>query len=126
MAWVTALSITDVALTFAKLEFVRTLSSDAQNVVIGLVRNQAAAEKAFGADVPKNLSFLQADITNLDALKVETGIPNVAVAQFGCGLIIFKSAATKTAELTGGGLDYLINNAALVSSTSRYRTLGDL
>lgn len=109
-----------------KLEFVRTLSSNAQNVVIGLVRNKAAAEKTFGADVPKNLSFLQADITDLDALKVGIGIANEAVAHFGCGLIVIKSAATETAKLTGGGLDYLINNAALVSSTSRYRTLGDL
>ncbi|KAF6224741.1 hypothetical protein HO133_009934 [Letharia lupina] len=86
------------------LQFVSTLSSDTQNVVIGLVRNKTAAEKAFGKAVPKNLSFLEADITDLDALK---------------------SAATETARLTGGGLDYLINNAALISNTSRYRTLGD-
>ncbi|CAF9927542.1 MAG: hypothetical protein ALECFALPRED_003738 [Alectoria fallacina] len=86
------------------LEFVRTLSSDTQNLVIGLVRNRAAAEKAFGEAVPRNLIFLNADITDLDALK---------------------SAATETAELTGGGLDYLINNAALISETSRYRTLSD-
>lgn len=53
-----------------KLEFVRTLSSDVQNVVIGLVRNKVAAEGTFGEAVPKNLTFLQADITDLDALKV--------------------------------------------------------
>ena len=41
-------------------------------------------------------------------------------------LIVFKVAAADSAKLTGGGLDYLINNAALVSNTSRYRTLGDL
>lgn len=86
------------------LEFVRTLSSDAQNVVIGLVRDKAAAEKTFGAAVPKNLSFLEADIVDLDALK---------------------SAAVETAKVTGGGLDYLINNAALISNTSAFRTLGD-
>lgn len=128
MAWVSAPSTTDVVLMFSsclKLEFIRTLSRDAQNVVIGLVRNKTAAEKAFGADVPKNLSFLQADITDLDALKVEMGISNAASALFECGLIVFKSAAIETAKLTGGGLDYLINNAALVSKTSRYRTLGD-
>ena len=28
-------------------------------------------------------------------------------------LIVFKSAATETARLTGGSLDYLINNAAI-------------
>ncbi|KAL9063503.1 MAG: hypothetical protein Q9161_009432 [Pseudevernia consocians] len=86
------------------LEFVRTLSRDAQNVVIGVVRNKAEAEKALGEAMSKNLSFLEADITDLDALK---------------------SAATETARLTGAGLDYLINNAALMPNTTRYRTLGD-
>ena len=71
--------------------------------------------------MPENLSFLEADITDLDALKV--GIP---IAFLGRKLIVSKSAATETARLTGGGLDYLINNAALISNTSRYRTLGDL
>ena len=41
-------------------------------------------------------------------------------------LTVFKAAAAESAKLTGGGLDYLINNAALISATSRYRTLGDL
>ena len=76
--------------------------------------------------MPKNLSFLKADITDLDALKVGPGMLNEAVALSECGLIVFKSAAIETARLTGGGLDYLINNAALISKTSAYRTLGDL
>jgi len=34
-------------------------------------------------------------------------------------------AAERVKALTGGSLDYLINNAALVSEISRYKTLGD-
>ena len=65
-----------------KLQFVRTLSSDVQNVVIGLVRNKVAAEKTFGEAVSKNLTFLEADITNLDALKVRKELPDEAVVHF--------------------------------------------
>ena len=54
-----------------KLEFVRALSNNAQNVVIGVVRNKAAAEKAFGEALPKNISFLEADVLDLVALKVD-------------------------------------------------------
>ena len=61
------------------MQFVRTLSSNDQNIVIGLVRNRVAAEKAFGENVPKNLSFLEADITDLSALKVGTQVQCNAV-----------------------------------------------
>lgn len=61
----------------------QTLSGDAQNVVIGLVRNKAAAEKAFGTAVPENLSFLEADITDLDALKVGLPMPYRTSGLFG-------------------------------------------
>ncbi|KAL9134436.1 MAG: hypothetical protein Q9175_004378 [Cornicularia normoerica] len=63
------------------LQFVPTLSSDAQNVVISLVRYKVAAEKAFREAVPKNLSFLDAEITDLDALKVNVmGVINTVNA----------------------------------------------
>ena len=62
-------------LCFLKLEFVRTLSSDPENIVIGLVRNAEATKKAFGAEVPNNLHFLKADITDVDALKVGIETP---------------------------------------------------
>ncbi|KAK4696086.1 hypothetical protein P7C71_g1782, partial [Lecanoromycetidae sp. Uapishka_2] len=81
------------------LQFVRHLSSDAHNVVIGLVRNKAEAEKNF-SNAP-NVSFFEADITDLTALK---------------------TAASETAKVTGGGLDYLINNAGFVSKVSGFRT----
>ena len=58
-----------------QLQFVRTLSADARNIVVGLVRNKVAAEKAFGSAMPKNLSFLAADITDLGALKVGYDCP---------------------------------------------------
>lgn len=58
------------------------MSRDAQNVVIGLVRNKAEAEKALGEKVSKNLSFLEADITDLDALKVRIEMPSEVVTIF--------------------------------------------
>ena len=49
--------------------------------------------------------MLEADLTNKEALK---------------------KAAEETSKLTGGKLDYLINNAAFVSLISAFKTLGDL
>ena len=39
---------------------------------------------------------------------------------------MFQAAAEDVEKLTGGGLDVLINNVALVSKVSAYHTLGDL
>lgn len=47
-------------------------------MVIGLVRNKVAAENAFREAVPKSLTFLEADITDLKALKVGIGLPDKA------------------------------------------------
>ena len=47
---------------------------------IGLVRNKTASEKAFGEDVPKNIVFLEADITDVNALKVGAREPSNAIA----------------------------------------------
>ena len=94
------------------------------------MRNKGAAEKAFGEAVPKNLSFVQADITDIDALKVRrTGNAQYSSTDFPAETKADqypKTAAAETARLTGGGLDYLVNNAAFVSNTSGFRTLGDL
>ncbi|KAL8911467.1 MAG: hypothetical protein Q9171_003365 [Xanthocarpia ochracea] len=86
------------------LEFVRQLAQDPQNTVIGLARNPDDALSRYGKTPPTNVTFVEADILNLDSLK---------------------SAVSKTESLTGGKLDYLINNAAYISMTSAFRTLGD-
>ncbi|KAK2784248.1 hypothetical protein FQN53_008688 [Emmonsiellopsis sp. PD_33] len=85
-------------------EFVRHLSQDSQNVAIGLVRNKAAADKKAAEEGLANVHFVEAQYTNLPSLK---------------------KAAEVVKQITGGGLDYLINNAALVSAISEFKSLSD-
>jgi short-subunit dehydrogenase len=73
-------------------EFIRQLSKDQSNIVVGLVRNKVATDERLAKDSIKNVTILEADITDFAAQQ---------------------EAATQTAKLTGGSLDYLINNAAL-------------
>ncbi|KAL5507014.1 hypothetical protein ACEPAH_6470 [Sanghuangporus vaninii] len=74
------------------LEFVNQLSQSPDNVVFGLVRNKKTAGKlvALGR---RNVHILEADVTDVKALK---------------------AAVQQVSENTGGNLDVLINNAALV------------
>ncbi|KAF8215777.1 hypothetical protein K438DRAFT_1659037 [Mycena galopus ATCC 62051] len=71
------------------LEYVNQLSADSKNTVFAIVRNKATATKL--ADLSRNnITVLQADVTDANALKL---------------------AATEVSKVTGGKLDYLINNA---------------
>jgi len=74
--------------------FIEYLSRDPKNVVIGLVRDKAATDAKIAQDGLRNVTILQADIVDRKALA---------------------AAAQQVAKLTGGSLDYLINNAAYVS-----------
>ncbi|RWQ94613.1 hypothetical protein C8Q69DRAFT_499361 [Paecilomyces variotii] len=85
-------------------EFVRQLSQTPGNVVIGLVRNKATADLKVQAQGLQNVHIIEVDYTDLPSLK---------------------KAAEEVKGLTGGGLDYLINNAALVSHISSSKTLAD-
>ncbi|KAK5958765.1 hypothetical protein OHC33_000608 [Knufia fluminis] len=82
-------------------EFLRQLSNDPNNTVIGLVRNKTATEKSVAQELSgrKNIHIVQADITDYEALK---------------------TAAGETSSITGGSLDYLIANAGLISQWSAY------
>jgi len=85
-------------------EFIRQFAAEPANIVIGIVRDKAKSEQAVEKDGLKNITFIEGDIGDLKSLK---------------------AAAAEVAKITGGSLDYLINNAALVSEVSGYRTLGD-
>jgi len=89
----------------AQYEFIRQISSDKSNLVIGLVRNKATTEARLAKDGIKNVTIVEADITDFAAQQ---------------------QAAAEVAKLTGGGLDFLINNAALVFPKSALMTIGDL
>lgn len=55
-----------------QFEFMRQLSSDSNNIVIGLVRDKAATVKAVAEELDgrPNIHIIQADITDYEALKV--------------------------------------------------------
>ena len=55
---------------FTKLEFIKQLSKDSSNVVVGLVRKKDETLQRLGHVAPKNLFILEADITDAPALKV--------------------------------------------------------
>ncbi|KAI0328959.1 short-chain dehydrogenases/reductase [Cubamyces sp. BRFM 1775] len=75
-------------------EFVNQLSQDPKNIVFGIVRNLQSATKLHELQKSRpNVHVLQADITDVPSLK---------------------AAAAEVAKVTGGSLDYLINNAAQV------------
>ncbi|KAH7144322.1 hypothetical protein B0J13DRAFT_525705 [Dactylonectria estremocensis] len=89
------------------LEFIRQLSNDPSNTVVGLVRNKTSTLESLDPELKQrtNLHILQADITDYDALK---------------------ASVDEVSEITGGSLDYLIANAAFVSLYSAWDTLGTL
>lgn len=82
-------------------EFLRQLSSDTNNTVIGLVRKKTTTEASIAKEFPgrKNIHIIQADVIDSEALK---------------------KAAAETASITGGSLDYLIGNAASLSLWSAF------
>ncbi|KAF7552728.1 hypothetical protein G7Z17_g4117 [Cylindrodendrum hubeiense] len=88
-------------------EFIRQLSEDPKNTVIGLVRDKASTIEKVNRELKQraNLHILQADITDYDALK---------------------ASVEEVSKITGGGLDYLIANAAFVSNYSAWGTLTTL
>ncbi|KAF2670229.1 NAD(P)-binding protein [Microthyrium microscopicum] len=86
-------------------EFLRQLSADPSNTVIGLVRGTAATETKVAELGRKNIHILKGDLTEYSSLK---------------------RAAEETAKITGGSLDYLIANAAFVSRWSAYDPIGVL
>ncbi|KAK3062976.1 hypothetical protein LTS18_003004 [Coniosporium uncinatum] len=78
-------------------EFVRTLAQDRFNIVVDLVRDKTATDIRLSKDGISNVTIIQADITDFAAPQ---------------------KAAAETSKLTGGNLDFLINNAASLSKNS--------
>ncbi|KAK7999305.1 hypothetical protein PG990_011905 [Apiospora arundinis] len=90
-------------------EFLRQISSDPDNIVIGTVRDKATTLKKVAEDADlkgrSNIHLLEVDLTSYEALK---------------------RAAEDTAKITGGTLDYLIANAAYVTKFDAYEPIGVL
>ena len=86
--------------------------------MFALVRTKTNAQKLIELGA-KNLHILEADITDVKALKV------ILNSLFSCSkLIVFiQIAAAEVKKVTGGSLDYLVNNAAFVEDTRRDNNL---
>ena len=77
--------------------FLQHLSANPSNTIIGTVRNAAPTTEKVKADGLPNVHILQADLTDYAALK---------------------TAASETAKLTNGSLDYLVVNGAYISQVT--------
>ncbi|RWA05542.1 hypothetical protein EKO27_g9556 [Xylaria grammica] len=88
-------------------EFMKQLSDDAENTVIGIVRNKPLTDKRVAEELSSrpNITILEADLTNYDELK---------------------NASINAASITGGSLDYLIANAAYSTPLDTYDNIGTL
>ncbi|KAL3443199.1 hypothetical protein BJX65DRAFT_208899 [Aspergillus insuetus] len=85
-------------------EFIRQLSADPANVVIGLVRNKAATEEKIAKEIGRKVYVVEGELTNYDSLK---------------------KAAEEVSKFTSS-LDYLVANAAVISEWAAYEGIGDL
>jgi len=84
--------------------FVQYLARDPANTVVGLVRDKAAADKTVAAAGFKNVTMVQGDVSDLDSLV---------------------AARDEVAKVTGGSLDYLINNAAHIDKETEAHALDE-
>jgi len=82
--------------------FLQHLAAIPGNTIIGLVRNKESTLKRLEKDNILNVSIVQGDITDRASLK---------------------TAFSEISTITNGSLDYLINNAALVSERTAFKSL---
>ena len=85
------------------LEFIRQLSSEPGNTVIGLVRSRDAAVEGLQLSSSPNVHFIEADVTKRHSLQL----------------------AREQLRTISETVDVLINNAGLISEVSAYTSLSD-
>jgi NAD(P)-dependent dehydrogenase (short-subunit alcohol dehydrogenase family) len=92
----------------SQFEFVKQISEDSKNLVVGLVRDKAATEKKVAAELGErpNVHILHGDLTSHASLK---------------------HAAADTAKIVGErGIDYLVGNGAFLSHFDAFDPIGKL
>lgn len=66
-------------LTLTQFEFLRQLSADPANLVIGLVRNKPATEAKVAQDLKReNIRIVEGDLADYDSIKVRLSGPSKA------------------------------------------------
>ncbi|KAI3393786.1 hypothetical protein diail_3607 [Diaporthe ilicicola] len=85
-------------------EFLKQISSNPKNTVIGIVRNKPPTDERVAKELSdrSNITILEADLTKYEAIK---------------------KAAEDSVAVTGGKVDYLIANAAYVSQWDAFAGL---
>jgi NAD(P)-dependent dehydrogenase (short-subunit alcohol dehydrogenase family) len=87
-------------------EFLRQLSADPENTVIGIVRTPSSVQPKVASEIGRdNIHIIQGDLDDYDSLK---------------------AAAEATAKITGGAIDYLIANGGRLALTGAFVGLGEL
>ncbi|RDW56865.1 hypothetical protein BP5796_12932 [Coleophoma crateriformis] len=83
-------------------EFLRQISADPNNTVVGLVRDKATTDKKVAELNRQNIHIVQADLTDYDSLK---------------------KSVDEVSPIVNGALGYVIANAGYISSWSAYDPL---
>ena len=113
-------SLTD---TLKQFEFLRQLSVNPANTVIGLVRDVKSTKAKVEAEIKRsNVHIIHGDLDSYDVLKVghrRTSLGNIAKRRL-------QEASEATAKITGGGLDYLIASGARLPKESSFLTFGEM
>lgn len=89
--------------------------------MIGLVRNKPETEAKIADWKRSNIHILQGDVTDYESLKVYRAMISLNSLMYHT-----QRAADETAKITGGRLDYIIANAALITKWSAYNSMGEL
>ncbi|KAI1747825.1 NAD(P)-binding protein [Xylaria castorea] len=85
-------------------EFLRQLSGNPNNVVVGLVRDKATTDKKVAAEINRpNIHIVQADMTDYDSLK---------------------KTVDAVGSIVNGSLDHIIANAAYLGGSSQFDPIG--
>lgn len=93
--------------------------------MVGLVRNKVTADVRIAKEGIRNVTILQADITDQPALRVRNSQQNTSGTCL-THTAITQQAATQVSQLTEGELNYLINNAAYNQQSAIGKTMVDL
>ncbi|KAI8634244.1 NAD(P)-binding protein [Xylariaceae sp. FL1651] len=87
-------------------EFLRQLSANPDNTVVGLVRDKATTDKKVAEELNRpNIHIVQADVADYDSLKKSVDI---------------------VSPIVNGSLDYIIANAGYITKFSQYDPIGVL
>jgi hypothetical protein len=107
-----------LSLTAAQFALLKNLSENPENIVIGLVRDKVTTDKKIADEIGNrsNIHIFQADLLNFDDLKVSSlclkhNTPRTCQESL---LTKTQNTVEPVSQITGGRIDNIIANAALL------------